>query len=258
MSRPIGSSTCLWGENAPKTATTSFQNAVAQIRRELGADVVETRPPGYTIAVDPDAIDAVRFEALVVAGALRPPSARTLLRSALELWRGRALADLAGEEFTQGEIRRLEELRLDALEERIAADIELGLHRDVIGELETLAARPRCASASPRCACSRSTAAAARQRRCRRSARRGARSSGSSASSRARSSRSCTPDPAPGTGLAPKSAGQATGEVESEILRALLGGRVVPVLGLDDEHELARHLADTFDVPRGSPAHWAG
>ena len=63
-----------------------------------------------------------------------------MLRSALALWRGPALADLAGEEFTQGEIRRLEELRLDALEGRIDADIERGLHREVIGELETLAA----------------------------------------------------------------------------------------------------------------------
>ena len=63
-----------------------------------------------------------------------------MLRSALALWRGPALADLAGEEFTQGEIRRLEELRLDALEGRIEADMESGLHREVIGELETLAA----------------------------------------------------------------------------------------------------------------------
>ena len=63
-----------------------------------------------------------------------------LLRSALDLWRGPPLADLAGEEFTQGEIRRLDELRLDALEERIAADIELGHHREVLGELEALTA----------------------------------------------------------------------------------------------------------------------
>ena len=131
----------LWGEHAPKTATTSLQNAVSQLRRELGADVVETRAPGYIVAVEPDAIDAVRFEALLAQARGAPAAERAqLLRSALALWRGPALADLAGEEFTQGEIRRLEELRLDALEERIAADIELGLHREVIGELETLAA----------------------------------------------------------------------------------------------------------------------
>ena len=132
----------LWGEQPPKTATTSLQNAVSQIRRELGADVVETRAPGYMLAVEPDALDAVRFETLLGQARGAPAAERAqLLRAALALWRGPALADLAGEEFTQGEIRRLEELRLDALEERIAADIELGLHREVIGELETLAAR---------------------------------------------------------------------------------------------------------------------
>ena len=67
----------LWGENAPKTATTSLQNAVSQLRRELGADVVETRAPGYSLAVEPDAIDAVRFERLLAqARSARPPSGR--------------------------------------------------------------------------------------------------------------------------------------------------------------------------------------
>jgi len=131
----------LWGDHAPKTATTSLQNAVSQLRRELGADVVETRAPGYLVAVEPDAIDAVRFEALLAQARTAPAAERArLLRSALALWRGPALADLAGEEFTQGEIRRLEELRLDALEERIATDLELGLHREVTGELEALSA----------------------------------------------------------------------------------------------------------------------
>ena len=230
---------------------TSLQNAVSQIRRELGADLVETRAPGYTLAVEPDALDAVRFEILLGQARGSPAAERAqLLRAALALWRGPALADLAGEEFTQGEIRRLEELRLDALEERIAADIELGLHREVIGELETLAARPRCASASARSACSRSTGAAGRRRRCRRFATRAARSSTSSGSSPAPSCRSCTrrscarrrdsPPPRPGP---------AVGDVESEILRAVLGGRVVPVIGLDEGGELARTPRSTFDVP---------
>ena len=131
----------VWGESAPKTATTSLQNAVAQLRRVLGTDVLATRAPGYVLAVEPDAVDALRFEAMLVQARPLPAGERAeLLRSALALWRGPALADLTGEEFTQGEIRRLEELRLDALEERIDADIERGLHRDVIGELEMLAA----------------------------------------------------------------------------------------------------------------------
>ena len=52
----------LWGEDAPKTATTSLQNAVSRLRRELGADLLETRPPGYVLRVSPDQIDANRFE----------------------------------------------------------------------------------------------------------------------------------------------------------------------------------------------------
>ena len=62
----------VWGESAPKTATTSLQNAVAQLRRVLGADVLETRAPGYVLAVEPDAVDALRFEAMLVAGAPAP------------------------------------------------------------------------------------------------------------------------------------------------------------------------------------------
>ena len=59
---------------------------------------------------------------------------------ALALWRGPALAEFAFEQFAQAEIRRLEELRLVAVEERIDADLELGQHGDVVGELEALVA----------------------------------------------------------------------------------------------------------------------
>ena len=247
----------LWGEQAPKTATTSLQNAVSQLRRELGADVVETRAPGYIFAADPAAIDAVRFETLLGQARGRTAAERAqLLRSALALWRGPALADLAGEEFTQGEIRRLEELRLDALEERIAADIELGLHREVIGELETLAA------ATPL----RERVCALRMLALYRSGRQ------AEALQAFRETRSAFVDELgiePGAelqelharilrqeaGLAAAGNGKVAGEVESEILRALLSGRVVPVLGLAAAEELARRLGESFDVPasvRGS------
>ena len=241
----------LWGEQPPKTATTSLQNAVSQIRRELGADLVETRAPGYTLAVEPDAIDAFRFETLLAQARSSPAAERaSLLRSALALWRGPALADLAGEEFTQGEIRRLEELRLDALEERIAADIELGLHREVIGELETLAARTPL----------RERVCALRMLALYRSGRQ------AEALQAFRETRSAFVDELgiePGAelqdlhaqilrqeaGLTATTAGPAVGDVESEILRAVLGGRVVPVIGLAEGGELARSLAATFDVP---------
>lgn len=243
----------LWGESPPKTATTSLQNAVSQLRRALGADVVETRAPGYVVVVEPDAIDAVRFEALLAQARAAPVAERAaLLRTALALWRGPALADLAGEEFTQGEIRRLEELRLDALEERIAADIELGHHRDVLGELETLAA------AAPL----RERVCALRMLALYRSGRQ------AEALQAFRDTRAAFVDQLgiePGSelqelharilrqeaGLTAAPNGHAGGEVESEILRAILSGRVVPVLGLVGAAELEHRLGETFDVPGG-------
>ena len=241
----------LWGEHAPKTATTSLQNAVSQLRRALGPDVVETRAPGYVFGADPGAIDAVRFETLMSQARNAPATERAeLLRSALALWRGAALGDLASEEFAQGEIRRLEELRLDALEERIAADIELGLHREVTGELEALAA------AAPL----RERVCALRMLALYRSGRQ------AEALQAFRDTRSAFVDQLgiePGAelqelhaqilrqeaGLAAGGSGQPAAEVESEILRALLTGRVVPVLGLAGADELEHRLSDAFDVP---------
>jgi DNA-binding SARP family transcriptional activator len=241
----------LWGENAPKNATTSLHNAVSQLRRELGADVVVTRPPGYSLAVEADAIDAVRFERLLAQARPAPAAERArLLRSALALWRGPALADLVGEEFTQGEIRRLEELRLDALEERIAADIELGLHREVIGELETLAA------AAPL----RERVCALRMLALYRSGRQ-AESLQAFRETRAAFVEQLGIEPGAElqelhgrilrqeAGLIAAGDSQPTGEVEAEILRAVLAGRVVPVVGLVGGAELSQRLAATFDVP---------
>jgi DNA-binding SARP family transcriptional activator len=241
----------LWGESAPRTATTSLQNAVSQLRRALGADVVETRAPGYVFAADPAAIDAVRFESLLTEARGAPAAERAaLLRSALALWRGAPLADLASEDFTQGEIRRLEELRLDALEERIAADIELGLHREVIGELETLAA------AAPL----RERVCALRMLALYRS---GRQAEALQAFRDTRAAFVAELGIEPGAelqelhgqilrqeaGLSASSNGQAAGEVEGEILRALLSGRVVPVLGLTGADLLEEQLGTTFDVP---------
>ena len=241
----------LWGESAPRTATTSLQNAVSQLRRALGADVVETRAPGYVFAADPAAIDAVRFEALLAEARGVPAGDRAaLLRSALGLWRGAPLADLAGEDFTQGEIRRLEELRLDALEERIAADIELGLHREVIGELETLAAsaplRERvCALrmlALYRGGRQAEALQAFRDTRAAFVAELGIEPGAELQELHARILRQ-------EAGLQASENGRAAVEVESEILRALLSGRVVPVLGLKGADLLEDRLGTAFDVP---------
>ncbi len=132
----------LWGESPPRTATTSLQNLVSQLRKQLGPDALATRPPGYVLVVDPQRFDLARFEQLVSEARGSEPETRArLLREALGLWRGPPLADLAFETFAQGEIRRLEELRLDALEARIDTDLELGGGGELVGELESLIAQ---------------------------------------------------------------------------------------------------------------------
>jgi DNA-binding SARP family transcriptional activator len=131
----------LWGERPPRTAANSLQNGISHLRRLLGAEVVETRAPGYVARIEPDQLDLSRFERLRerARGEQAPERAGTL-REALALWRGEPLADLAYEPCVQDEIRRLAALRLDTLEERIGADLALGRYAEVIPELESLVA----------------------------------------------------------------------------------------------------------------------
>src|SRR5918993_252721 len=85
----------LWGERAPAAATGSLQNTIAALRKLLGRDVLLTQSPGYRLAISRDDVDANRFEALLAeAREARPTRKVELLREALELWRGPALADL--------------------------------------------------------------------------------------------------------------------------------------------------------------------
>jgi DNA-binding SARP family transcriptional activator len=129
----------LWGEHPPRTAATSLQNMVSQLRKTLGHDRVDTCAPGYRLNAGPEETDLGRFDQLVRdARELRGEARATTLRTALALWRGPPLADFAYEAFAQGEIRRLEELRLATLEERIEADLECGRHGELVGELEPL------------------------------------------------------------------------------------------------------------------------
>lgn len=132
----------LWGESPPATAAKAIQVYVSALRKELGDGVLVTRAPGYLMQVDPADLDLAHFESLVAAArGAEPEEAAEKLRSALALWRGPALSDLAYESFAQTEIARLEELRLAALEERIEADLALGRHAEVVAELESLVAR---------------------------------------------------------------------------------------------------------------------
>jgi DNA-binding SARP family transcriptional activator/tetratricopeptide (TPR) repeat protein len=139
----------LWGESPPPTVNTSLQGLVYKLRSCLEPQrakgepptILLTRPPGYLLDLAPEQIDSSRFRRMVAEAAGAPPqSAVELLRRALALWRGPALVDFLYEPFAQAEIAELEELRLTAVEKRIEADLALGRHRDLIGELERLAA----------------------------------------------------------------------------------------------------------------------
>jgi DNA-binding SARP family transcriptional activator len=133
----------LWGEEPPRTATTSLQNFVSQLRKLLGAEALLTKPPGYTLRIGGDELDLTRFERLVAEArrAASPEARARLLGEALTLWRGPPLADLTYEPFAEAEIRRLEELRLDALEQRLEAELAAGLGGELVGELEALVGR---------------------------------------------------------------------------------------------------------------------
>jgi len=127
----------VWGDDPPATAVGSLQNHVLRLRRELG-DRIVTRAPGYVLRVEPGELDLDRFQRLVGDARSREPErAATMLRQALALWRGSPLSDLAGEPVAAA-VAHLDELRLDALERRIDADLELGRHADLVGELESL------------------------------------------------------------------------------------------------------------------------
>jgi DNA-binding SARP family transcriptional activator len=131
----------LWPDGPPPSGAAALQVRVSHLRKALGGAGrrVVTRPTGYSIEVGRGELDIDRFEELVErADAAEPAEAAPLLREALGLWHGPALADVAYEEFAQPAIARLEELRLAVLERRIEADLELGRHADLVGELDAL------------------------------------------------------------------------------------------------------------------------
>jgi predicted ATPase/DNA-binding SARP family transcriptional activator len=138
----------LWGEDAGR-GDKRLQMAIARLRKELeppggaGERRLRTVSGGYLLAVDSGELDAEVFAAGVSDGraalaAGDPGLASGLLGEALGLWRGPPLAEVAFAEFAQADIRQLEELRLEALESRVEADLELGRHLQLIGELEAL------------------------------------------------------------------------------------------------------------------------
>jgi predicted ATPase/DNA-binding SARP family transcriptional activator len=137
----------IWGEHLPSEPANALQVVVSRLRRALAPDQpVVSQPPGYLLAVEPERVDAVRFERLAAAGraaasAGEAERAAGLLREALALWRGDALADLPGSSAARAAATRLEELRLAALEDRIEVDLALGRQAQVVGELQALLER---------------------------------------------------------------------------------------------------------------------
>jgi DNA-binding SARP family transcriptional activator/tetratricopeptide (TPR) repeat protein len=130
----------LWGSRPPKTAREALHNYVSQLRKELGAELIETREPGYVLHVGPDQLDLGRFERLVGEARAADSAERRAakLRAAVELWRGPALADLAYEPFAAAESQRLDELRLVAREDLVDVELELGRAATLVPELESL------------------------------------------------------------------------------------------------------------------------
>src|ERR687888_2535096 len=141
----------VWGEEPPPTVKQSLQNHVAALRKAIehgggpsGPRTLVTRDPGYLVRVDPDQLDLDRFQRLAHDGraalaAGDPGRAADLLRRALLLWRGPVLADVAASAgLAWPELVGVDELRVAALEARIEADLALGRHRELVGELEGL------------------------------------------------------------------------------------------------------------------------
>lgn len=134
----------LWGESPPASAAKAVQGYVSGLRKALGGEAIVTKAGGYLVSLDPEAVDAERFDQLVAAGreclARDPGQAAATLREALALWRGDPLEGLRLEASARVEVQRLAERRLTALELRIEGDLALGRHAELVGELQELAA----------------------------------------------------------------------------------------------------------------------
>ncbi|WP_229357773.1 AfsR/SARP family transcriptional regulator, partial [Streptomyces sp. UNOB3_S3] len=146
----------LWPvDEAPTSARKILQNAVWGLRGVLSADpaapggasapALLTQAPGYVLRVDPDDVDLHRFQRQVEAGRAKfsagaPEDAATLLRQALTLWQGPALADLVETGIAWPELAAVEKARLDAMEDYFEAELACGRHQAVLGELETMVA----------------------------------------------------------------------------------------------------------------------
>jgi len=133
----------IWGERPPSDAANALQRLVSRLRKALPEGLVEGQTDGYRLRVEPDAVDAVRFERLVGQARNDEDAQRVrLLREALALWRGAAMQDVGLQDSAafDGAVTRLEGLRLTALEDRFDAEISLGHGAELVAELTDLVA----------------------------------------------------------------------------------------------------------------------
>lgn len=132
----------LWGDEVPETARTIVHGYVSRLRRKLGHAIpahagveIHTRSPGYQLAVEPGRVDLHRARELADRARRAESSSKAaLMRDALALWRGPALADVP----QRARVPELDELRLEMLEERVDADLALGRYRQLVTELSQL------------------------------------------------------------------------------------------------------------------------
>ena len=135
----------LWGHAPPDSAAKLVQHYVSHLRKKLDRTAIATVPPGYRAEIAEGSLDSARFEQLLREGretrlSGNPRLAVAILGRALALWRGPALIDVSFADFAVAEAGRLDELRLDCAEERLAARLELGEHEDVLAESARLGA----------------------------------------------------------------------------------------------------------------------
>jgi YVTN family beta-propeller protein len=131
----------LWGERPPATAEKLVQGYVHALRKQLGTEILKTRPGGYLLDIGPHSLDVAEFERLrEAASTAPPPQAFELRRRALALWRGVPLGDVPLEGPARHTVARLAELRLATQIEQFDAELERGNHAQLVGELEALAA----------------------------------------------------------------------------------------------------------------------
>lgn len=140
----------IWGDDAAPERQNALWVHISNLRKALEPEnenrsndgPLRTRSPGYVLDVEPNQVDAVDFDRLLAEGraltATDPAAASIVFAEALALWRGPAYADFVYEPWAQAEISRLEELRLEAVESRIDADLRRGVTRELVGELESL------------------------------------------------------------------------------------------------------------------------